>query len=490
MGTQTQVKGSNGNGGVLRIALVYMLTGFVVFLLMGLLGLLMRLNHAGFLTLSPHWFYRIMTLHGSGMVAASLLAAMGGFVAVLSRGVRLHSRWLWTVFIIYFLGAGFVILATMVGGFAAGWTALHPLPYESKGAWSLAAALAMYIGYLFVAVAFLLYCLQVLYATAKTYGGVTKALAWEYLFSGGRKTPNPMPRPVDIVGTVVAIDGVIAVLAGAILLLPLFGQAAGLVEMVDALFAKNFLFLFGHTLVNLNIYLSAGLVYATLPHYTGREWKAAWPVVLALNLVIVLVLLPYFHHLYQDFAQVLPLHIVGQIGSYGVAIPAFVVTILGGLALIYRSGLRWSVPSILIVLGLWGWTFGGMGAVIDSTIGVNQVMHNTLWVPAHFHSYYLLGAVAFAWAYMYHLVAELSGAQETRLSRIAAWLYGLGGAGFLLMFFFSGANSVPRRFAVHLPQWQGFAQVAVVFVVILTLALAWVTIEVFRSIKPAWQRAR
>jgi cytochrome c oxidase subunit 1 len=117
-------------------------------------------------------------------------------------------------------------------------------------------------------------------------------------------------------------------------------------------------------------------------------------------------------------------------------------------------------------------------------------MHNTLWVPAHFHSYYLLGAVAFTWAYMYHLVAELSGAQETRLSRIAAWLYGLGGAGFLLMFFFSGANSVPRRFAVHLPEWQGFAQVAVVFVVILALALAWVTIEVFRSVKPAWQRAQ
>jgi cytochrome c oxidase subunit 1 len=87
-------------------------------------------------------------------------------------------------------------------------------------------------------------------------------------------------------------------------------------------------------------------------------------------------------------------------------------------------------------------------------------------------------------------VAELSGAQETRLSRIAAWLYGLGGAGFLLMFFFSGANSVPRRFAVHLPEWQGFAQVAVVFVVILALALAWVTIEVFRSVKPAWQRAQ
>lgn len=488
MSPQAQANG-NGNGGVLRVAIVYMLTGFVVFLLMGLLGLLMRLAHAGFLNLAPNWFYRIMTLHGSGMVAASMLAAMGGFAAVLSQGVRLNTRWLWTVFIIYFLGAGFVIIATLLGGFAAGWTTLHPLPYLSKGGWGMAAALAMYVGYLFVAVAFLLYCLQVIYATSKAYGGVTKALAWEYLFSGGRKAPGKMPRPVDIVGTVVAIDGTIAVLAGAALLVPLFAQAAGLVEMVDALYAKNLLFLFGHTFVNLNIYLSAGLVYATLPLYTGREWKATWPVVLALNLVIVLVLLPYFHHLYQDFAQITPLHVLGQIGSYGVAIPAFVVTILGGLALIYHSGMRWAVPSILIVLGLWGWTFGGMGAVLDSTIGVNQVMHNTLWVPAHFHSYYLLGAVAFAWAYMYHLVAELSGVEDRRVTHWAAWLYGVGGAGFLLMFFFSGANSVPRRFAVHLPEWRGFAQVAVIFVLVLAVSLAWLAYETLRRVKPAWRQA-
>jgi len=267
---------NGANGGALRIALVYMLTGFVVFLLMGLLGLLMRLDHAGLLVLPPDWFYRIMTLHGSGMVAGNLLAAMGGFVAVLSKSVKLSSRWLWTAFVIYFLGAGFVIIATLIGGFGAGWTALHPLPYEGK-TWGLWAALAMFVGYLFVAVGFLIYCLDLLYSLMKTYGGLGKALAWKFLFSGGKDTSDPLPRPSEIVGTVVAIDGAIAVVAGVILLVPLFAQAAGLVGMVDALFAKNFLFLFGHTLVNLNIYLSAGLVYAMLPVYTGREWKTTWP---------------------------------------------------------------------------------------------------------------------------------------------------------------------------------------------------------------------
>ena len=36
---------------------------------------------------------------------------------------------------------------------------------------------------------------------------------------------------------------------------------------------------------------------------------------------------------------------------------------------------------------------GGVAAVIDSTVAVNLVFHNTLWVPAHFHTYYLMGVV-------------------------------------------------------------------------------------------------
>ncbi|MBI2941263.1 MAG: cbb3-type cytochrome c oxidase subunit I [Chloroflexi bacterium] len=465
-----------------------MATGFVVFLLMGLLGLLMRLDHGGILVLSADWFYRIMTLHGSGMVAASLLAAMGGLAAVLGQTLRLSTRWLATAFVVYFLGAGFVIIATLLGGFGGGWTALHQLPFKGF-TWGLWAALAMLVGYLFVAVGFLIYCWLVLYTTVKRYGGLHRVLAWRYLVSGGRQGADSLPGPSEIAASVVAIVGTVAVLAGAAYLVPLFGEAAGLVGSLDALVAKNLLFLFGHTLVNLNIYLAAGLVYATLPLYTGREWKTTWPVTLALNLVLLLVLLPYFHHLYQDFVQALPLHILGQIGSYGVALPAFLVTIFGGLSMIYRSGFRWSVPSILMVAGLWGWTFGGLGALLDSTIGINQVMHNTLWVPAHFHTYYLLGALAFAWAYLYHLLGELSGASESRLGSLAAWLYGIGGAGFILTFFVSGAASVPRRYAVHIPEWQVYAQASVPFVLVLMLGIGWLAVAMLGRFAQAWQKA-
>jgi cytochrome c oxidase subunit I len=477
------------DGGVMRAAIGYMLAGFAGFLLMGVLGLMMRLAQGGLLALPPEWFYRIMTLHGSGMVASVLLAAFGGLAAALSGTTRLDARTLWIALLIYLLGTGFVDLATLLGGFAAGWTVLHPLPFTPQE-WSLAAALQMYAGYLLVATGMVIFCAHVLIATSKSYGGITKVLAWRFMFTGGRQSSGPLPRPVELIAAVIAIDGLIAGLAGAVYVLPLFAEAAGLVGNVDALFAKNFVLLFGHTIANLSIYVAAGLVYAVLPLYTGREWKTTWPVAVAWNLIIVLMLANYSHHIYQDFAQPVALQLLGEIGSYAVGLPSFIVTIVGALTLMYGSRMRWTVTTIFVALGLWGWVFGGLGALLDATIPINQVMHNTMWVPAHFHTYYLLGAVAFSWAYMHHVIATLSHAADSGVSRAAAWLYGIGGAGFVLMFFIAGANSVPRRYAVHPAQWQIYPRIAVPFVLLLAVSLTWLTWIVLRNLGPAWRETR
>ena len=476
-------------GALRRLALVYMTTALGLFLLMGLLGLLMRLDQAGLFVLPPLQFYQVMTLHGGGMIAMALLGAMGGLANALSMAISLSPRLLWAAYVVYLAGVALFVIGTLIGGFAAGWTMLPPLPFDPSHEWPLWAAVVSCIAYLLIGVGFLLFCLNVLYAARRAFGGLGGALGWPYLFSAGKNQASPPPPPMVLAATTVSIDGVLTVAAGALLLMAMLAQAAGLVGSLDALLAKNFMFFFGHMTANLTIYLAAGLVYTTLPVYVGRAWKASWPVVLAFNVLVVGVILPYPHHLYQDFVQPLGMQIVGQVGSYAAGLPVILVTVTGGLTLIYRSGMRWSVPSILIAWGLWGWVFGGIGAFLDSTIAVNQVMHNTLWVPAHFHTYYLLGAVAFVWAYFYHLTGELSGRHDRFASKIAAWMYGLGGLGFVLTLFLSGAAGVPRRYAEHLPEWQIFAKVGTPFVIALGLGIGWLAVEMFARLGIAWRNA-
>ena len=66
------------------------MTGIALVAVMGVVGLSMRLAQATVLDLSPAWFYRLMTLHGVGMITGSLLAMMGALWYVLHPSVPLR----------------------------------------------------------------------------------------------------------------------------------------------------------------------------------------------------------------------------------------------------------------------------------------------------------------------------------------------------------------------------------------------------------------
>jgi cytochrome c oxidase subunit 1 len=187
--------------------------------------------------------------------------------------------------------------------------------------------------------------------------------------------------------------------------------------------------------------------------------------------VLVVVMFAYLHHLYMDFAQPQWLQVAGQLSSYLISVPAAVVTIFSTLALVYGAGTEWKLPSLLLYLGVMGWAIGGVAAVIDSTVMVNTSFHNTLWVPAHFHTYYVMGVVLMILGAVFHLAADLSKLSESRvLTRAIVGTVGVGGYGFLLMFYLAGVAGVPRRYAVYpdeVAQGILYAQLSLVFIAVL-----------------------
>src|SRR6266550_202414 len=73
-----------------RIGLLFGASGVVLVAGMGVLGLIMRLTQATVISLSPAWFYRLLTLHGIGMITGALLAMMGALWYVLRASVPLR----------------------------------------------------------------------------------------------------------------------------------------------------------------------------------------------------------------------------------------------------------------------------------------------------------------------------------------------------------------------------------------------------------------
>src|SRR5690625_5365901 len=197
-------------------------------------------------------------------------------------------------------------------------------------------------------------------------------------------------------------------------------------------------------------------VYELLPRYTQRPWKTSKTFLLSWTASTVLVLIIYPHHLLMDLFTLTLMLALCHIVSYFNTFPILVVTAFVSLMIVYKSGIKWDVPSRLLFFSLCGWAAGTMPAFIDGTISVNYVMHNTLWVPGHFHTYMMLGLVAMVFGFMSYLGKESPDEADSWLDRLAFGLHRIDEAGLVLIFLYSGKMSVVRRFAGYQPEWQGF----------------------------------
>ena len=313
--------------------------------------------------------------------------------------------------------------------------------------------------------------LNMIVASSRKYG-FTNVLGWDLI--SGRATPDTAPPPVVIISVITALSGIFSLIAGFIVLTLLLMYWANPDFYLDYLFIKNLIYYFGHIVMNMIMYMGAAIVYELLPVYTKRPWKSNKIVAISWNFAFVAVALAYFHHLMLDFAQPDFIQIIGQIGSYAAAFPATVVTITGGLIIVYKSGMKWKIAPMYLFLGLMGWGIGGFAAVLDGTAAFNAVLHNTMWVPGHFHVYLLVGSAFIFYGTMHHIVEEVGNCRDTIEDKVAMVLWLVGGYGVCIAFSVSGVFSTPRRYAVQIPGTEGFSLVGALFgwVVIVGLLFA------------------
>ena len=420
--------------------LLWLVTVLAVFVVMIIFGITMRFAQGQALDVGIPTFYALMTMHGLGMVGATFSAGLAMIWFVTARYAKPSVGLMRFNLVLFTAGAVGLLAATLVGRFGAGWYALYPLPFQNPTwpQWSIGVAI---ISLMLLSVSWLLCQLDILRALAARYG-VSQLLGWQYF--NGAKPHEELPASVLIV-VICAAAGTLGTLAGAATFAIYLFKWLAPQASFDVLLLKNTMFLFGHVIVNLAMYCGIAAVYEFLPSYTKRSWGLNKITVLAWNTTLIFILGAYFHHLYMDFAQPTALQYAGQILSYLSAVPATAVTVLGVGSQVFGSGLRWTFAPLAFFLGILGWVVGGIAAVVDSTIIINQVFHNTLWVPAHFHTYFLVGFVFIMLGFVHRFVAS----DAERLATGSLWAMVVGGYGFVLMFYLGGVNAVPRRYATY-----------------------------------------
>lgn len=430
---------------------LYMITSVVAILLFMLLGLTMRLSEARWISVPSVLFYEFLSMHGTGMVGITTLATTAVMWFFLRKYVTLHLWVFITNYVLFLAGALCIASAIFIGGYGALWTFLYPLPAQSMGLWSTGAAALYLCGYILIGFGALLFYLDAAAGLVRGYGSLGRAMGWQWLF-GGTVDPNH-PKAVIASGGVIIANS-LGIIAGEVVLFMTLVNLLYPDIVLDALLAKNLIYWFGHMVANATIYMGVIAVYELLPRYTGKPYVMSRPFIWAWLVTALYVIVVFPHHLFMDFAQPRWIAVVGQIASWIGGFPVFVITVYGALVNLYRSEIRWSMPSMLLVLAMFGWAAGVVPAIMDGTIRVNAVMHNTLWVPGHFHFYMLIGMLPMVLALIYHEIGRRQQAPvKSPADRLGFPLFFVGALIFALAFLYGGQSGVARRMAEHWDAW-------------------------------------
>jgi cytochrome c oxidase subunit I len=452
----------------------------IVILLMMIFGVVMLLNQGEIISISPELFYKIMTAHGTGMIG---IAAIGGLAIMwyfLSKYLPLNPKILIANFVMFLIGVALILIGIFVFNFSDGWTFLYPLPSQSAQLGGPAGALCFLFGLLLLGTGFLLLYGYIAYHLIKVYGGLHKSLGWDYIL--GRKNGYG-PPPAAVASTMVVICNTTAILAGATVIVASILNILNPAITIDPLLAKHLTYAFGHIFANCTIYMAVIAVYEGLAKATNRPWKSNKVFLIAWNCSTAFTLMIYTHHLLMDFSVPKWMLIIGQVFSYANGLPVMVVTAYGALMIVYRSGIKWSFWSLLFYLSMFGWLAGAIPAIIDATIVINHIMHNTKWVPGHFHMYMGMGVITMIFGFMAYFNQQEGEVKESSWDIFSIVLYFIFFLGLCGSFLYAGKISAPRRWAEHLPQWVASDQVGAFCGVLIIAASIMMVSRFFKGIK-------
>jgi cytochrome c oxidase subunit 1 len=410
----------------------------------GLFGLLIGLTRApGLELLGSDWFYRALTGHG---VAALILwpvffevAAMV-FASSILLSARLFSAALgWASFALMVAGA-LVLLAVILSGDASvAFTAYPPLVAHQ----------AFYIGYLVFAVGALL-------AIVNFALTIVRARA-----DGVQQGSLPL---ITYGVAVAAILALLSIVSGLVALVPAWLYSAGWIGSVEPIVYRGWFWGLGHTLQYVNVVAMVVAWYgiAALALKAGPVNQKFTRFAFVLYVLISFPVLG--HHFLVDPSIGTDVKIVGgTILGFGLGVPSLMhgLAVMGGVeATLRRAGatglfgwlrrIRWGHAGVAALAGsLIIFAIGGWSGTAETTLPLNMVTHNTMWVPAHLHQT-VVGGTTLAFMGFAYLLVPLLVRRQLWSHRLAAWQAWIYVAGMLIMTTaqsWAGALGVPRRTA-------------------------------------------
>jgi cytochrome c oxidase subunit 1 len=423
---------------------VHAVAGVLALVLGGLAALGVALTRWPAVHLLPaDSFYMVLTAHGIDMLLFWIIffeIALLYFCSSTLLRCRLATpRIAWLGFALMVIGAVTTNVAVFQGESSVMFTSYVPMPAKP----------AFYLGLILFAVGALIGCFIFL-------GTLVVAKA--------EKTYQGSVPLVTFGAVTAAIIAIFTIASGAIILIPTFLWSVGYIKEIDSLVYRTVWWGMGHASQQINVSAHVAVWYAIAAIVFGAKPMSEKVSRGAFLLYILFLQLASAHHLLSDPGLSSEWKVVNTSYFMYFAVLASMVhglTVPGAIEVAQRQkgftkGLfewlrkaPWGNPVFSgMFMSLIGFGFlGGISGVMMGAEQLNMLIHNTVYVPGHFHATVVIGTTLAFMSLTYFLIPTLFKREliNPGLAKLQPYLFGLSMYVFSLVMMGAGTLGVSRR---------------------------------------------
>ena len=458
------------------VALVMLLRGFADAIMMRAQQAMASADSAGYLP--PHHYDQIFTAHGVIMiffVAMPLVTGLMNLVVPLQIGARdvaypfLNSLSFW----LFVSGMVLVMVSMFVGDFAAtGWLAYPPL---SGLEYSPTVGVDYYI-----------WALQ-LSGLGTTLSGINFIVTIMKM-----RAPGMSMMKMPVFTWTALITNILIVAAFPILTVTLALLTADrYLDMHfftntlggNAMMYVNLIWIWGHPEVYILVLPCFGAYSEIVATFSKKPLFGYTSMVYATTAIGVLSFLVWLHHFFT-MGSGANVNAFFGIMTMIISVPTG-VKLFNWLFTMYRGRVELSVPMLWTIGFMITFVIGGVTGVLMAVPGADFVLHNSVFLIAHFHNVIIGGVVFGSMAAINYWFPKAFGFRlNERWGKASFWCWLVGFYVAFVPLYILGLKGMTRRMNHYAnPDWQPYLVVALIGAVIIAMGIFFTVLQLYVSVR-------